>query len=85
MDAGCDMIGVNSRDLHTFKVDIETALKLAGSIPPSVFRVAESGIHSGKDIARLREAGYQAFLVGESLMKAARPGDALRILIEESI
>jgi indole-3-glycerol phosphate synthase len=84
IDAGCDLIGVNSRDLRTFTVDLETAFRLAASIPKNVVRVAESGIHSGADIARLRTAGYQAFLIGESLMKAERPGDALRTLIAEA-
>lgn len=78
LDAGCDLIGVNSRDLRTFKVDLETAFRLASSFPQSVVRVAESGIHSGADVARLRAAGYQAFLIGESLMRAERPGEALR-------
>jgi indole-3-glycerol phosphate synthase len=84
VDAGCDLIGVNSRDLRTFAVDLETAFRLAPSIPKNVVRVAESGIHSGADIARLRSAGYQAFLIGESLMKADSPGDALRALIAEA-
>lgn len=84
VDAGCDLIGVNSRDLRTFVVDLETAFRLAASIPKNVVRVAESGIHSGADIARLRAAGYQAFLIGESLMKAESPGDALRALIAEA-
>jgi indole-3-glycerol phosphate synthase len=81
LDAGCDLIGVNSRDLRTFKVDLEIAFRLAESFPEGVARVAESGIHSGADIARLRAAGYQAFLVGESLMRAERPGEALRELL----
>jgi indole-3-glycerol phosphate synthase len=84
LDAGCDLIGVNSRDLRTFKVDLETALRLGELIPKETVRVAESGIHSGADIARLRAAGYQAFLVGESLMKAECPGDALRDLLRTS-
>jgi len=84
IDAGCNVIGVNSRDLRTFRVDLETAFRLADSIPRNVLRVAESGIHSGADIARLRAAGYQAFLLGESLMAAKSPADALRALIEES-
>ena len=70
LDAGCDLIGVNTRDLRTFKVDSETALRLAEQLPKSVLKVAESGIRSGEDIARLRAAGYQAFLIGESLMRA---------------
>jgi indole-3-glycerol phosphate synthase len=84
LDAGCDLIGVNSRDLRTFKVDLGTALRLAESLPKNVVRVAESGIHSGADVARLRAAGYHAFLVGESLMRAERAGDALRSLIASS-
>ena len=84
LDAGCDLIGVNSRDLRTFKVDLETALRLAESLPKNVVRVAESGIHSGADVARLRAAGYHAVLVGESLMRAERPGDALRELLASS-
>jgi indole-3-glycerol phosphate synthase len=81
LDAGCDLIGVNTRDLRTFKVDLETAFALAEKIPADVVRVAESGIHSAEDVARLRAAGYDAFLVGESLMRAERPGDALRELM----
>ena len=80
LEAGCDLIGVNTRDLRTFKVDPETAFRLAERLPKNVVRVAESGIRSGEDIARLREAGYQAFLIGESLMRAERPGEALREL-----
>ncbi len=84
MDAGFDLIGVNSRDLRTFKVDLETAFGLAESFPKNVVRVAESGIHSGSDVARLRAAGYHAFLVGESLMRAERPGEALRELVADT-
>ncbi len=84
IDAGCDLIGINNRDLRTFKVDIETAVRLAEFMPPEAVRVAESGINSGADIARLRAAGYQAFLIGESLMKAPRPGEALQALLQES-
>jgi indole-3-glycerol phosphate synthase len=81
VDAGCDLIGVNTRDLRTFKVDAESAFRLAEKLPKNVVKVAESGIRSGEDIARLRAAGYQAFLVGESLMRAERPGEALRALV----
>jgi indole-3-glycerol phosphate synthase len=81
LDAGCDLIGVNTRDLRTFKVDVETAFRLAGRLPKNVTKVAESGIRSGEDIVRLRAAGYQAFLIGESLMRAESPGDALRGLV----
>ena len=81
LGAGCDLIGVNTRDLRTFQVDLQTAFALAEKIPAGAVRVAESGIHSASDIARLQAAGYHAFLVGESLMRAASPGDALRELI----
>jgi indole-3-glycerol phosphate synthase len=81
VDSDCDMIGVNTRDLRTFKVDAETAFRLADLLPKNVLKVAESGIQSGEDIVRLRAAGYQAFLIGESLMRAKRPGDALRELV----
>ena len=80
LDAGCDLIGVNARDLRTFGVSLETAFRLAEKFPADVVRVAESGIHSAEDVARLRAAGYDAFLVGESLMRADSPGDALREL-----
>ncbi|HYL13067.1 MAG TPA: indole-3-glycerol phosphate synthase TrpC [Terriglobales bacterium] len=83
LDAGCDLIGANSRDLRTFKVDLNTALRLGKLIPKDVLAVAESGIESGDDIARLRAQGYQAFLIGESLMKASSPGKALRALLNQ--
>jgi len=81
LDAGCEIIGVNSRDLRTFHVDLNTALELGPKIPGQVLRVAESGIHTGADISRLRGASYDAFLIGESLMKIECPGEALRELI----
>jgi len=85
LDAGCDLVGVNSRDLRSFKVDLETAFRLAESLPPGAIAVAESGIESGADIARLRTAGYDAFLIGESLMKAEDPADALKFLLSKAM
>jgi indole-3-glycerol phosphate synthase len=84
LDAGCNLVGVNSRDLKTFQVNIETAIGLAERIPQGVVAVAESGIDSGSDVARLRQAGYDAFLIGESLMRAESPGNALRELLESA-
>jgi indole-3-glycerol phosphate synthase len=78
LDAGCDLIGVNTRDLRTFKVDLDTAFRLADRLPKNAVCVAESGIRSAEDIARLRAAGYRAFLIGESLMRAISPGETLR-------
>lgn len=79
--AGCDLIGVNSRDLKTFQVNLETALRLGPRIPGPALRVAESGIQSARDIQKLRDAGFHAFLVGESLMRAESPGEALKSLL----
>jgi indole-3-glycerol phosphate synthase len=84
LDVGSELIGVNTRDLRTFEVNPETALRLAELLPKSAVRVAESGIRSREDIERLRAAGYQAFLIGETLMRVERPGEALRALINSS-
>lgn len=85
LDAGCDTIGVNNRDLHTFKVDLNTSLQLSELIPAGVVRVAESGIETGEDIARLRDAGFNAFLIGESLMRSEYPGEALREMVARAV
>jgi len=79
--AGSDIIGVNNRNLSTFAVTLETSLQLAEHIPAAALRVSESGIHDAADIARLRAAGFTAFLVGEHLMKAGDPAAALRKLV----
>ena len=84
LDAGCDLIGVNSRDLRTFRVDLNAAFRLADSLPHNAVAVAESGIDNGAHIARLRSAGYDAFLIGETLMKAANPGNTLKSLLSEA-
>ena len=85
LDAGFELIGVNNRDLRSFEVTLETSLRLSAKIPLTALRVAESGIHNGADIARLRSVGYQAFLIGESLMKQPSPGDALRKLLSDAL
>ncbi len=81
IDSGATLIGVNSRNLHTFEVSLETAVELAPRMPRGAIRVAESGIHSVEDIRRLREAGYDAFLIGEHLMRSPDPESALRALL----
>jgi indole-3-glycerol phosphate synthase len=83
LDAGAGLIGVNNRDLRTLEVNLETSLDLALLIPDEVVAVAESGIRSGADVLRLRDAGYDAFLVGEHLMQAGDPGEALARLLAE--
>jgi indole-3-glycerol phosphate synthase len=81
-DSGADAIGVNNRDLRTFEVNPETSLSLVDRIPASVVRVTESGISTNEDITRLRKAGFDAFLIGESLMRQPDPGDALARLLK---
>jgi indole-3-glycerol phosphate synthase len=82
---GAAAIGVNNRDLKTFEVRLETSLELVERIPPGVVRVSESGISTPEDLARLRAAGFDAFLIGESLMRQADPGAALRALLAEAV
>jgi indole-3-glycerol phosphate synthase len=80
IDSGAEIIGVNNRDLNTFEVTLETSLALAPTIPRGVVKVAESGIHSCDDVRRLTEAGFDAFLAGEHLMKSSDPAAAIRKL-----
>ncbi len=78
--SGAEIVGVNNRDLQTFEVRLETSLRLAEKIPAGVIKVAESGIHTSEDVRKLRGAGFDAFLVGEHLMKSEDPAAALRAL-----
>jgi indole-3-glycerol phosphate synthase len=80
VDAGADVIGVNSRNLRTLTVDGSVLEQMAGAIPSTATSVAESGIRTPGDIARLSNAGYSAFLVGERLITEPDPGAALRAL-----
>ena len=77
----CECVGVNSRDLKTFHVSLDRAIELVQLLPASAVRVAESGIGSRTVMERLQAAGYDAFLIGETLMRAERPGHALRELV----
>jgi indole-3-glycerol phosphate synthase len=81
--SGVGAIGVNNRDLRTFEVTLETSLALVESIPASVVRVTESGLFTAQDIARMRQAGFNAFLIGESLMRQPDPGAALEALLAQ--
>jgi indole-3-glycerol phosphate synthase len=82
---GADAIGVNNRDLKTFEVRLETSFELVERIPSSVVRVAESGISTADDLGRLRAAGFDAFLIGESLMRQPDPGAALAALLTATV
>lgn len=75
--AGARIIGVNNRNLHTLEVRVETSLDLIELIPEDRIAVSESGLRSAEDLKKLRAAGFDAFLIGESLMREAEPGAAL--------
>lgn len=78
--SGAEIIGVNNRDLRTFEVRLETSLELAPHIPAAVTKVSESGIFNAGDIQRLMDAGFDAFLVGEHLVRSGDAAGALRLL-----
>jgi indole-3-glycerol phosphate synthase len=78
--AGARIVGVNNRDLRTFEVRVETSLALIDAIPDECIAVSESGLRTHDDLERLRRAGFDAFLIGEHLMKDADPAVPLRAL-----
>lgn len=84
LDAGARLIGVNHRDLDTLAIDLALSERLAPAFPPSVTRVAESGLANGAALARVRDLGYHAVLVGEALMRAPSPGQALAALLADA-
>jgi indole-3-glycerol phosphate synthase len=81
--AGAPIIGVNNRDLKTLEVNLDTSLKLRDKIPHGCLAVSESGIKTAADLARIREAGFEAVLIGERFMTQPDPGEALRQLLAE--
>ena len=81
LNVGANIVGVNQRDLTTFEVDHARAERMASLIPPTVVRVAESGVRDAHDARRLRDAGYDAVLVGESIVTAGDPAAAVRDLM----
>ncbi len=84
LQCGAEMIGINNRDLKTFKVDLQVTVQLAPHVPDPVLLVSESGITTADDVRILREAGCDGFLVGELFMKSESPGKALRELMIRS-
>jgi indole-3-glycerol phosphate synthase len=80
MVVGADLVGVNQRDLVTFEVDTERAVRMASRMPDDVVRVAESGVRGPADAAELAAAGYHAVLVGESLVTSGEPAKAVAAL-----
>ena len=75
MAAGARIVGVNNRDLRDFNVDLATSVRLAPLLSDVEVRIAESGIHTPAQAARMAEAGYDAVLVGEALVLASSPAD----------
>ena len=80
IDSGATLIGVNQRDLHSFEVDHQRALRMAAMMPTNVIRVAESGVKNRDDALSLRDAGYDAVLVGESLVTSNNISNSVREL-----
>ena len=80
LTAGAALIGVNQRDLYTFEVDTDRAVRVARMLPDGVIRVAESGIRNGDDVRRLGDAGFDAVLVGEALVASPDPAAAVRAM-----
>jgi indole-3-glycerol phosphate synthase len=81
LDAGARIVGINNRDLATFRSDLSTTLDLLEGIPEDVVVISESGIRDGADVERLGSAGAHAILVGESLLRADDPEEAARALV----
>jgi indole-3-glycerol phosphate synthase len=81
LDAGARIVGVNNRNLRTLDVDVKASDTLIALMPPDVVAVSESGLRTPADLARLRQLGYRAFLIGERLMTVPDPGRALRELL----
>ncbi len=81
LKAGAELIGVNNRDLTTFIIDLANAERLRPMVPPGIGFVAESGLETPEDFARMRGIGAQAVLVGSALMRAPEPGAQLRHLL----
>jgi indole-3-glycerol phosphate synthase len=77
------LIGVNNRDLDTFKTDINFSKGLVGKLPSGITKVSESGIHSAQELVELKACGYDGFLIGEQFMKSANPGEACKAFIQE--
>jgi indole-3-glycerol phosphate synthase len=82
--AGATLVGVNNRDLRSFAVSLDVSVQLSKDVPAGMILVAESGLRTGEDLRQLSALGYRGFLIGETLMRADEPEQALRKLLIES-
>ena len=85
IDVGARIIGVNNRNLRTLEVDVHASEELIALMPAEVIAISESGLRTSEDLLRLRQLGYRAFLIGESLITASDPGKVLKGLIDGCI
>jgi indole-3-glycerol phosphate synthase len=81
---GARLVGVNNRDLRTFKVSLDTSVELINDAPPAALCISESGLRNAADLRRLSALGYRGFLIGETLMRSPQPELTLKALLEES-
>jgi indole-3-glycerol phosphate synthase len=84
LEGGAEIVGVNSRDLRTFQVNLDNLIEISSLLPNHLLRIAESGIASGAEIKELHSFGYQAFLIGETLMRAEEPGKKLQQILQDA-
>lgn len=80
-----DMVGINNRDLTSFHTDISNSMSLVENLPSGMVKIAESGIRNPSDVRMLREAGFDGFLIGETLMNTPSPGETLRSFISSAL
>jgi len=83
LNAQVDIVGVNNRDLRSFKVDVETSVRLSKLIPDQFVKISESGISDPKAISKLRDAGFRGFLIGETFMKTDDPAGTCKEFIQQ--
>ncbi|MEE2778611.1 MAG: indole-3-glycerol phosphate synthase TrpC [Acidobacteriota bacterium] len=83
-ESSWELVGVNNRDLRTFTVDLDHSITMLPELPASALKVAESGIHGRDDIVKLQQAGFDAFLIGEALVKSGDPATKLAGLLGRS-
>jgi indole-3-glycerol phosphate synthase len=85
IDAGAQIVGVNNRNLRTLEIDVTASETLAARMPRGMVTVSESGLKTAEDLVRLRQLGYDAFLIGERFMTEKDPGGALQALLRDCL